>query len=311
MRVMIGPSSFAEKDDLPLRMLQAAGLEVVDNPFKRRLTEREIVEHLRGADGLIAGLEPLNAEVLASAAGTLKAVARVGIGVSNVDFDAAAQHGIKVSSTPDAPATAVAEMTLAALLTVSREIIPLNAAMHGERWEKSIGMSLTGRKALVIGYGRIGAKVAALLHAFGCRVVVSDPVAQADAMPEGIALAPLEAALPHAEIITLHASGDAVILGDDQFAKMNKGVVLLNSARGELVSQSALIHALESGVVSGGWFDAFWEEPYHGPLTKYEQMLLTPHVGTYTLQCRRDMETQAVRNLLADLGLPDPTAQQA
>ncbi|MFM1920861.1 MAG: hypothetical protein RLZZ303_2495 [Candidatus Hydrogenedentota bacterium] len=304
MVVAIGPSSFADSDPEPLRLLEAAGVTVKPNPFKRRLTEAEIIEHLQGVDGLIAGLEPLNARVLESSAPRLKAIARVGIGVSNVDFDAAAAKGVKVSSTPEPPAAAVAELTMAALLAITRRLLPINAAMHEQKWPKEISFSLDGATALVIGYGRIGAKMANLLRAFGTRVLVHDPALDGVHLPEGLTCCELEEGLAQADIVSLHASGDRVILDTEQFAVMKRGAILLNGARGELVSQSALVVALENATVSGGWFDAFWEEPYSGVLCQYPQMLLTPHVGTYTTRCRLVMETQAVRNLLRDLELP-------
>lgn len=304
--VAIGPSTFADSDPAPRLLLERAGVVVRENPYKRRLTEREIIEHLRDVDGLIAGLEPLNREVLKAAAPRLKAIARVGIGVSNVDFGAAEEHGIKVSYTPDAPAEAVAEMTLAALLALMRRIVPLNAAVHEGRWEKAITGSLSGATVLVVGYGRIGSRVAMLLQCFGARVLVCDPLALPESLEPGMKLVGLEEALPEADVITLHASGHEALLDRPQFDAMKKGVLLLNSARGELVVQSALISALESGKVGGGWFDAFWQEPYSGTLTQYEQMLLTPHVATYTVPCRLAMETQAVKNLLRDLGIAPP-----
>ena len=112
-RIAIGPSSFAEKEKQPLEMLKSAGVEIVANPFSRRLTEEETISHLKGVDGLIAGLEPLNKHVLLSAP-QLKAIARVGIGMDNVDLKTTAELGIKVSNTPDAPAAAVAELTTSA-----------------------------------------------------------------------------------------------------------------------------------------------------------------------------------------------------
>lgn len=301
--VAIGPSSFADSDPTPLRMLEAAGVAVRENPFRRRLTEAEIIEQLQGVDGLIAGLEPLNRTVIASAAPRLKAIARVGIGVSNVDFAAAREFGVKVSSTPDAPAAAVAELTLTALLAIVRKLIPINAAMHERQWAKDISFSLDGATALVVGYGRIGARVAQLLHAFGCTVLVCDPQVDAKTLPAGMTLTTLQDGLAQADVVSLHASGDKAILDRDEFATMKKGAVLLNAARGELVVQSALVTALEEGRVSGGWFDTFWEEPYSGVLCQYPQMLLTPHTATYTTRCRLEMETQAVRNLLRDLNL--------
>ena len=302
-RIAIGPSSFAAEDDTPLKMLQDAGCEVVQNPFSRRLTEEEIIEHLKGIDGLIAGLEPLNQRVI-SAAPQLRAIARVGIGVANVDFDAANECNVKVSSTPDGPVAAVAEMTLAALLTLCRNIIPTNAALHAGEWKKSIGMGLAGAQVLFVGYGRIGRRTGELLEAFGGELLVFDPFIEDAALPEGVRrVGSLQDGLRDADIITLHAAGTDCLLDAAAFDSMKDGVILLNSARGELVEEAALVEALTSGKVKAAWFDAFWQEPYTGPLTKFDQVLLTPHVCTYTRQCRRGMETTAAQNLLNDLGL--------
>ncbi|MBP8132228.1 MAG: phosphoglycerate dehydrogenase [Candidatus Hydrogenedentes bacterium] len=299
--VAIGPSSFAEEDPAPLRILEDAGLTVRPNPFGRRLTQEEIIEHLRGADGLIAGLEPLNRAVLTSAAPRLRAIARVGIGMTNVDQDAARELGIAVSNTPDGPVRAVAEMTLAALLAIARNIVPMSAALHAGSWKKTIGFGLEDTPVLIVGCGRIGRRAAELLQAFGARVLWHDPYVASPVGVPGERMPTLDEGLAQAEVVSLHAAGAQCLLGAAQFARMRDGAVLLNSARGELVDEAALVAALESGKVSAAWFDAFWKEPYHGPLTRFPQVLLTPHTGTYTRQCRRDMETQAVRNLLHDL----------
>lgn len=301
--VAIGPSSFADEDDSPLRMLEAAGVAVKENPFKRRLNEMEIIEHLQGVDGLIAGLEPLNGGVLQSALPRLKAVARVGIGMTNVDQAAAQELGIKVSNTPDGPVNAVAEMTLTALLAINRKLIETNAALHQGQWKKSIGTGLTGTKVLLAGYGRIGRRVGELLRAFGAELLVYDPFLDDSQLTHGERPVSLDAGLAEAAVISLHASGEACLLDAAAFARMREGVVLLNSARGELVEETALVEALRSGKVGGAWFDAFWQEPYQGPLLQFDNVLLSPHVGTYTRQCRLDMETAAVKNLLRDLSL--------
>ena len=104
-------------------------------------------------------------------------------------------------------------------------------------------------------------------------------------------------------MISLHASSTDVILGKDAFNIMKKGVILLNSARGELIEEKALIDGLSDGTVSHAWIDAFCTEPYKGLLVGLKQVLLTPHVSTYTLQCRREMEEEAVRNLMRDLSI--------
>jgi D-3-phosphoglycerate dehydrogenase / 2-oxoglutarate reductase len=300
-RVSIGSSSFAEVDKTPLQMLETAGIQVVPNPYKRRLTEKETITHLENIDGLIAGLEPLNEKVL-EASSCLKVIARVGIGMDNVDLDKAKTLGIKVSNTPEGPTEAVAEMCLASLLAIGRRIIESNSKLHSGIWEKYVRVSLRGIRVLLIGYGRIGRRFGEILRYFGSEIMVYDPFIDAASLINNEKKVTLEEGLSLAEVISLHASDRRTILKENEFAEMKKGVILLNAARGELVDEDALISALELGKINGVWLDAFWEEPYGGRLLKFDNVLLTPHVSTYTRQCRLDMEVSAVENLLRDLG---------
>ena len=302
-RVAIGPSSFGDEDDTPLKILAESNVDVVPNSLKRRLTEDEIIAHLEGVDGLIAGLEPLNKRVLLTAQPRLKTIARVGIGMDNVDLTTAAELGIKVSNTPDEPARAVAEMTLTALLALSRRLVQTNTALHAGGWEKSVGIGLAGAKVLVVGYGRIGRRVGNLIRAFGAEVLITDPYVDESTLTAGERRVPLADGLREADAVSLHAGGTETLLGADQFREMKDGAVLLNSARAQLVDEDALVDALETGKLRGAWFDVFWQEPYKGRLLAFDQVLLTPHVGTYTRQCRLSMETAATQNLLRDLGL--------
>lgn len=300
IRVAISTSSFGELDDSPLRLLKSVGIQAMPNPFGRRLTEPEIISHLDGIHGLLAGVEPLTRNVLESAP-SLRAIARVGIGMSNVDIEAAQNLGIRVSNTPEGPTTAVAEMTVAALLTLSRNILASNSALHAGQWQKNIGMGLTGTKVLFIGFGRIGQRTYEYLAPFGIQALVYDPFIDQPPSSDGVTFVSLDEGLAQAEVITLHAAGDVPILGPDEFKLMRAGVILLNSARGTLVDEDALVSALENGKVRSAWFDAFWEEPYQGKLIGFDQVLLTPHISTYTMQCRLSMEMAAVRNILRDL----------
>ncbi len=304
MKIGIGPSTFAQEDRTPLELLRHAGVTVVPNPTGKRLTEAETIAYVTGEklDGLLAGLEPLNRRVLEAARPTLKALARVGIGITNVDVPACREFGIAFSYTPDGPTEAVAEMTLAALLSLARELEPMNRAMHAGLWPKMISRSLKELTVLVLGYGRIGRAVATQLAALGCTIRVCDPFLppKADCPFPRVDLI---SGLADADAVTLHASGDRPLLGTAEFAAAKPGLMVLNSARGELVDEEALVAALESGRVGKAWFDAFWQEPYSGPLLRFPQVLLTPHTCTYTRRCRLQMESEAVRNLLRDLGL--------
>ena len=305
MLVAIAPSSFADADAHPLDLLRAAGVEIKPNPFRRRLTEAEIIEHLEGVDGLLAGLEPLNRKVLASA-GRLKALARVGIGLANVDLAAALELGIRVSNTPAGPTAAVAEMTLCAALALVRDLTGRNAAMHRRAWPKDVVWGLAGLPVLIVGYGRIGRRTAALFQTLGARILVCDPRVRPEDLVHDEQLVSLAEGLRQARLVSLHAGGDQEILGAAELALLPEGAFLLNSARGELVNEAAVVAALASGRLAGVWFDAFWQEPYQGPLCDHPKALLTPHAATYTVQCRRSMETEAVQNLLRDLGVTPP-----
>ncbi len=301
MKVIVGASSFAQADDAPLRKLEAHGIEVVLNPYKRRMNADEITELLQDADGLLAGLEPLDETVLKNTP-RLKALARIGIGMDNVDIAFAESQGIRVSNTPEGPTQAVAEMSLAALLSLLRNLISFNNDLHQGRWDKQIGSSILGLKVLLIGYGRTGKRFGDMLQALGAEVMACDPNVS-DETNSSLRLVSLEQGLAEAEVISLHAGGVDTILDADAFSKMQPGVIILNSARAGLIDEAAFTDALDKGIVSQAWLDVFWEEPYQGALTKYPQVLMTPHVCTYTRQCRLGMEMQAVDNLLRDLGL--------
>lgn len=293
----MAPSSFASVDRTPLERLLQSGVEVIMNPYGRKLTKEELLELLPGVSGILAGLEPLNREVLEKS--QLKVISRCGVGLSNVDLNAARELGIKVYFTPDGPTKAVAELTVGIMLTLIRRVPEMDRALHGGEWLKLTGSQLQGKTVAIIGAGRIGCTVIAMLRPFGPRIIVVDPHLKKP--PDDTELLALSEALPQADIISLHASGEHEILGEREFQAMKAGVFLLNSGRGGLINEPALIKALESGKVAGAWIDTFAVEPYQGPLGQFPQVVLTPHIGTYSAQCRKSMETEAVESLLAGL----------
>ncbi len=295
-KILIGPSSFAETDKTPMNRLIASGYEVIDNPFKRKLTKNELLGLLTpDVVGIVAGLEPLDRDVLQRS--QLRVVSRVGSGISNVDLTTAQDLGIEVCSTPNGPTAAVAELTLGALLGLLRMIPLMDQALHNGKWSKKIGVQLEGMTVAIIGFGRIGRHVAELLVPFRVNLLVVDPFLADDAAGHYVKLS-LAEALPQADIVTIHSSGEECLIDEREFAIMKPGVYLLNVARGGLIAEEALVKALEGGKVAGAWIDTFKEEPYSGPLCRFHNVVLTPHVGSYTLECRKQMETEAVDNLL-------------
>lgn len=297
-KVLIGPSSFASKDRLPMDRLLEVGCEVIDNPFKRKLTKSELVALLaNGVSGIIAGLESLDREVLEKS--NLRVISRCGSGLSNVDLAAAKDLGIRVYATPDAPVCAVAELTLCNMLNLLRFTQQMDRDLHEGRWVKRIGFQLEGKTVAIVGFGRIGRRVASLLAPFQTKILAVDPYLPGPVSP--VSVVPLEKALPQADIVTIHCSGEGCVVGERELSLMKCGALLLNAARGGSVDENALVQAIDQGRIAGAWIDTFEQEPYRGPLASYPQVILTPHVGSYTLECRRQMENEAVENLISAL----------
>lgn len=306
IKVFIGPSSFGAQDQRPLNILKDAGFEIVENVYKRRLTKEELLKFLTDdVAGLIAGLETLDREVLEKT--NLKVISRCGAGISNVDLKAAKELNIKVCYTPFGPTTAVAELTVAALLSLLRSVHVMNDCLHHGQWTKITGNQLEGKTVAIIGFGRIGRKVASLLVPFGVKVIAVDKNIRDKG--EGVKFCSLKEACSEADIMSVHISGADEIIGNNEFKLMKKGTFLLNAARGEVINEDALVQALESGKIKGAWMDAFVNEPYSGRLQKYPQVLLTPHVGSYTVEGRAQMEMDTVNNLIS--AFKDKTLSQS
>ncbi len=293
-KVLISTSTFGVSDDTPLKRLAQAGLEANINPYKRKLSKEELLNLLPEVTGLIAGLETLDEEVMSRS--DLKVISRCGSGLSNIDMRAAERLGIKVCSTPRAPTQAVAELTIACLLNLLRGVSTMDQDLHQGRWNKQTGLQLEGKTILIVGWGRIGRRVAELLRPFHVRIIVVDPFVQN--ITKQFEFLTLAQGLPLADVITLHCSGEDCFFSAGEFALMKKGAFLLNAARGGLIDEKALIKAIDERLVAGAWLDTFEQEPYVGELMRYHQVLLTPHVGSYTEECRRQMELEAVENLI-------------
>lgn len=305
MNILITTSSFSAWDPAPKETLLRAGFTVHENPFKRKLTEAEVIDLLARHKpvGLLAGLEPLTAKVLEASVGHLKAVSRCGVGLDTVDLEAARRLGIRVFNTPDAPSQAVVELTLGLILAVLRRIAEADAAVRRGDWKTTMGRLLGSRTVGVVGLGRIGSRVAALCAAFGCPVLAYDPRPDA-ALPAGVKKAAFEELLKASDIVTLHVPLNAEnkhLLDSRRLGLMRPGGVLINASRGGLVDEEALAAALKEGRLSGAGLDTFETEPYRGPLRELSQVVLTPHMGSAAEECRSLMEREAADNLIAGL----------
>ena len=251
--------------------------------------DSNLEESIGGYDGIvIRSATKLTADVLARAE-RLKVIGRAGVGVDNVDVDAATRRGIVVANAPESTVVSAAEHTIGLLLALSRNIPQAHAALKQGRWERSRhgGVEVSGKTLGVLGFGRIGQQVARRALGLGMRVVAHDPFVSKERFRElGVERAEdADEVLAAADYLTLHlplTDETARSIGADTFAKMRDGVRLVNAARGELVDEDALIEALRSGKVAGAAIDVFAQEPYNGPLLELDNVVVTPHLAAST-----------------------------
>ena len=253
-----------------------------------------LLELVRDAHAIAVRSETkITAEVLA-AAPLLKVVGRAGVGVDNVDVEAATERGVIVMNTPSGNTVATAELTLTHILCGARPVPQAAASMRGGHWDKKSfsGMELFRKTLGIVGLGRIGSEVAKRAQAFGMRVIAYDPYlapSRAKAIQvEGVALDEL---LAQADFITVHVALTAEtrhLIGEAAFAKMKKGVRIFNCARGGVIDEAALVRALKTGQVGAAGLDVFEDEPLpnDSELRKFPNVVLTPHLGASTAEAQ-------------------------
>ena len=255
--------------------------------------EGELAAQLQFADALVVrSAVQVDAELLEHAP-KLRVIGRAGVGVDNIDLDAATRKGIAVMNTPGANAIAVAEHTLAMILAMARHIGRANELMHAGKWEKKSlqGTELRGKTLGIVGLGRIGMEVARRARAFEMEIVAHDPfVSTSVAKEQGIRLAKLEEVFAAADYLSLHVGltpQTTGMINSNSLQKMKRGARLVNCARGELVDEAALAQAIRQGTIGGAALDVFVDEPLkNSPLTGLENVILTPHIAGSTFEAQ-------------------------
>lgn len=281
--------------------LSDEGLEVlrrsssVQTDVKVGLKPAELCEILPLYDGLIVR-SATKADAKVIAAGTkLQIIGRAGIGVDNIDVEAATRAGILVMNTPDGNATTTAEHTLALMFAMARQIPQADASMKAGKWDKKkfMGRELRGLTLGVIGLGNIGRLVAERAKALKMNVVAFDPYYTdlAAAAKAGWELAPLDTLLGRADILTVHVpvtNETRGLIGQSALAKMKKGVMVINCARGGIYDDQALLAGLENGTISAAALDVFEREPpaADDPLVRHPKVICTPHLGASTREAQ-------------------------
>ncbi|MFH2011561.1 MAG: phosphoglycerate dehydrogenase [Pseudomonadota bacterium] len=302
-KIAITTTSFGEYDKTVLEPLAERGCEVVFNPYGRKLKKEEISDLYCDVIGIIAGTETIDDEVMGRLP-RLRVISRCGTGMDNVDLEAAKRKGIKVFNTPDAPTLAVAELTIGLMLDMLRRITMTDREIRSGVWHKHMGNLINGKSVGIVGFGRIGRKVAELLIPFGCAIRYYDIIAgtsETEIIGAHIDRLEMDSLLRISDIVTIHVSSQEQVLGRNEIGKIKRGAWLVNVSRGGVVDEEALYEALKNDHLSGAALDVFMEEPYKGPFTELKNVLLTAHIGSYAKESRIEMERQSVMNLLKGL----------
>lgn len=303
MKVFVSTIPFASGNTLPLELLSGIKAKVTINDLGRKITTQELAERIGDSECLIAGTEVIDASVF-DRAPNLKLIARVGIGLDGVDLIEARKRGILVTYTPDAPAPAVAELTIGLMIQTARNIGLSNLDIKNGAWNRRLGYRLSEMTIGILGAGRIGSRVIRRLSAFGSPRILVNDLERDDSIAPDMKLEWVgkEYIYQHSDMVSLHlplTRETRDLLTKSELKTMGSESILINTSRGGIVNEDDLFWALDNGVIGQAAIDVFEQEPYLGPLTKLSNCHLTAHLGSMSHDCRARMEIEAAEEVVA------------
>ncbi len=310
-RVLVTARAFWASGQEARQALEASGCEVKDSPQAGPLPEEMLISQLEDCDAVIASSDPYIARVFA-ACPRLKTVARCGVGIDSVDLNAATEAGVVITNTPGAMTEAVADYAFGLMLALARRIVEADALMRSGRWGEFPGTLVYGKTLGLIGLGKIGQAVARRAIGFNMRVLVYDTVLAATAhqfhldIDKFVEFVDLDRLLAESDFISVHAPSLPETQGmfnAERFARMKPTAYFINTARGTLVEEAALLDALQQGRIAGAALDVYAKEPLaeDHPLRRAPRCLLSPHNSFNAVEAAAAMSLQSAQNVLAIL----------
>ncbi|HCJ95196.1 MAG TPA: oxidoreductase [Sphaerochaeta sp.] len=302
--VLVTPRSLSKEGHPALSKLEQAGFTVLMPWPGKQPSEEQLLEVVPYCVGYLAGVEPISRNVL-EAATRLKIISRNGVGIDNIDLEAAKLHAIAVEGTPGANSQGVAELALGLMFDSLRAIALSNAVLKSGQWTRKLGSEVQGKTLGLVGCGNIGQRFAKMAIGIGMRVIGYDLYRNEEfSKLEGFGYVDLDSVLTDSDVISLHCPpGDAPLLDTRALAMVKHGVVVVNTARDSLVDHGAMFEALERGQVLAYATDAFAKEPPEiDALFNHERVVLTPHLGGFTKESVERATVAAVDNIVQYLG---------
>lgn len=303
-KILITPRSYGKTDMSVLDMLKEAGFEPVMNPYGQILTKEQIKKEIADCVGVILGVDPMDKEVI-DCAPNLKAIAKYGVGTDNIDLKYCEEKGIKVSITRAANANAVADMAFSLICACARKIVYINDRCREKDWTKVMGLDIYKKKIGILGLGAIGKGVAKRAEGFDMDVLAYDVYwDDAFAKEHNVTFAKPEEIFKTCDFISLHlplTDETRGIVNADSIATMKPNAILVNTARGALIDDNALLDALEQGRIAGAGLDVFNEEPPADPRWyTLKNIIMGSHAAASTNGASETMSRMATENVIRD-----------
>ena len=302
--VFVAPSTFGLHSSKPLELLKNSNFNISFNPKNQKLTEQELLLYSKDACGVLAGTEVYSKNVLDNLK-HLKVISRLGVGLDNINLDIVKAKKIKVFKTETTPALAVSELVIGLAICLLRKIKSQDSLFRSGKWEKQMGSLLSGKTIGIIGVGKIGKTLIRLLSGFNTKILGFDKNKDNELIKKNILeYCDLKTVISNSDIVSIHlnlSESTNAMIGEKMLSKMKPQGILINTSRGEVVDEKALYEALKNKKFFGAGLDVFRHEPYIGPLSKLQNVILTPHIGSYAQEIRVQMEIESVRNLLEAL----------
>jgi D-3-phosphoglycerate dehydrogenase len=291
-------------------LFDEAGIEVEIADVEERLSEDDLMKYAGQIDGTICGDDRYSRSVIEAFSPRLKVISKWGTGIDSIDADAASAHGIQVCNTPGAFIEPVADSVLEYILIFARRGPWMDRAMKEGRWEKILGRSLSECSLGVIGVGRIGRAVLRRAKSFGMELIGNDIIEIPDDFIEevGVEMTSLPLLLQRADFISLNCDLNPTslqLINDDSLAMVKAESVLINTSRGAVIEEGALVEALDTGKIAGAALDVFEREPIdeHNPLLQFDNVLLAPHNANSSPRAWEKVHWNTLRNLFNGLGI--------
>ena len=300
--IFVSTFPFGKQDPTPINLLDRSGISYRINPLNKKLTEDELIDLLGDATALIAGTETISERVL-NKAKNLKIISRVGIGLDSLDLNSLKKRKIKLTYTPDAPAPAVAELTIAFVYSLLRSVHLANNQMHKGIWTRYLGKRIPEVTFGIVGCGRIGSMVIEKLLCLGANEILINDISNKVNLfgSSKIKQVSKDEVYSRADLISLHLPLNNItrnMIDLEKIKIMKKKPFLINTSRGGIINEEHLVIALSEGFIKGAAIDVFETEPYHGDLSGIENCILTSHMGSMSEDCRARMELEATEEVI-------------